>query len=159
MKFLDIEIDEKLFKKLIIVAIVFIIVYMAFTMSSLLIFKSYTLGPNTSVNDEEIRTHIDILEPSSKKLEIAGWAYKDGEEIKTVNSNFVIKHQETGKMYLMKSKMYKNTNLQEEMYQLGGLHAQCLTIGIPKGGYQILVLYRNNNEDILADTLITFEIK
>ena len=59
----------------------------------------------------------------------------------------------------MKSKMYRNKNIQEEMYQLGGLHAQCLTIGIPKGQYQILVLYRNNNQDILADTLITFEIK
>ena len=60
MKFLDIEIDEKMFKNLIIMAIVFIIIYMAFTMSSLLLFKSYTLGPNTSVNDEDIRTHIDI---------------------------------------------------------------------------------------------------
>ena len=159
MKFLDIEMNEKLFKKLMIAAIVLIVVYMAFTMSSLLIFKSYTLGSNTSVNDEKIRTHIDILEPSSKKIEIAGWAYKEGEAIKTVNSNFVIKHQETGKMYMMKSKMYKNTNIQEEMYQLGGLHAQCLTIGIPKGQYQILVLYQNNSENILADTLITFEVK
>lgn len=159
MKFLDIEIDGKIYKRLIIIAIVFIIVYMAFTMSSLLIFKSYTLGPNTSVNDEDIRTHIDILEPSSKKLEIAGYAYKEGEEIKTVNSNFVIKHQETGKMYLMSSKMYENKNVEDEKYMFGGIHAQCLTIGIPKGQYQIFVLYRNNNEDILADTLITFEIK
>ena len=158
MKFLDIEINEQIFIKMIISIIVFIVIYMAFTMSSLLIFKSYTLGPNTSVNDELIRTHIDILEPSSKKIEIAGWAYKEGEEIQKVNSNFVIKHQDTGKMYLMKSKMYRNTNITEEMYQLGGLHAQCLTLGIPKGQYQIMVLYRNNNEDILADTLITFEI-
>ena len=159
MKFLDIEIDEKMFKKLIIVAIIIIIVYMAFTMSSLLIFKSYALGPNTSVNDEEIRTHIDILEVSKKKLEIAGWAYKEGDKIETVNSNYVIKHQETGKMYLMRSKMEQNTNVEEKMYELGGLHAQCLLIGIPKGEYQILVLYRNNDEDILADTLITFEVK
>ena len=159
MKFLDIEIDEILFKKLIIIGITFIIVYMAFTMGSLLLFKNYTLGPTTSTNDEEIRTHIDILEPSSKKLEIAGYAYKEGEEIQTVNSNFVIKHQESGKMYLMNSKMYENTNVEDEKYIFGGLHAQCLTLGIPKGQYQILVLYRNNNEDILADTLITFELK
>lgn len=159
MKFLDIEINEKMFKKLITIAIIFIIVYMAFTMSSLLIFKSYALGSNTSTNDEEIRTHIDILEPSSKKIEIAGYAYKEGDEIQTVNSNFVIKHQESGKMYLMRSKMYENTNVEDEKYALGGLHAQCLTIGIPKGQYQIFVLYRNNNEDILADTLITFELK
>ena len=160
MKFLDIEINENMFKKLIIAAIVFIIVYMAFTMSSLLIFKSYTLGPNTTVNDDEIRTHIDILEGTNgKKLEIAGWAYKEGDEIKTVNSNYVIKHKETGKMYLMRTKMETNKNVKEEMYQLGGLHAQCLNIGIPKGEYQIFVLYRNNDEDILSDTLITFELK
>ncbi len=159
MEFLDIEIDEKIFKRLIIIAIIFIIVYMAFTMSSLLIFKSYTLGPNTTVNDDEIRTHIDILEPKGKKVEIAGYAYKEGEEIKTVNSSYVIKHQDTGKMYLMKTQMEENRNVEDEKYTLGGMHAQCLLIGIPKGQYQIFVLYRNNNEDILADTLITFEIK
>lgn len=159
MKFLDIEIDEKLFKKIIIGCVIFIVIYMAFTMSSLLIFKSYTLGPNTSVNDEDINTHIDVLEISRKKLEIAGWAYKEGEKIEKVNCSYVIKNQDTGKMYLMRTKMEKNKNISDEGYEDAGIHAQCLLFGIPKGKYQILVLYRNNNEDILADTLIPFEIK
>ena len=158
MDFLDIEIDEILIKKLIIAVIVFIVIYMAFTMSSLLIFKSYSLGANTSVNDEEINTHIDSLKVTGKKLEISGWAYKEGEEIKTVNSSYVIKHQETGKMYRMRTQMEENPNV-EQQYKLAGIHAQCLLFGIPKGEYQILVLYRNNNEDILADTLIKFEVK
>ena len=159
MKFLDIEIDEKLFKKLIIAVIVFIIVYMAFTMSSLLIFKTYKISDTTSLNDENIRTHIDVLEPHGKKLEIAGYAYKDGEEIKSVNSSYVIKHKDTGKMYRMRTQMESNHNVKDIGYEFAGLHAQCLLIGIPKGEYQIYVLYRNNNEDILADTLITFEVK
>ncbi len=159
MKFLDIEIDEKMYIKLIISVIVFIIVYMAFTMSSFLIFKSYILGPNTSVNDEDIRTHIDMLEVSNKKIEISGYVYKEGEEIKSVNSNYVIKHEETGKMYLMRSKMEENHNVENEMYTLSGIHAQCLLFGMPKGQYQIFVLYRNNGDDILADTRITFELK
>ena len=159
MNFLDIEINEKIFKNLIVAGIVFVIVYLAITMSSLLILRSYTLGATTTVNDENIKTHIDVLEVSSKKIEIAGYAYKENEEIRTVNSNYVIKHQESGKMYMMKTKMVENKNVEDEMYTLGGLHAQSLLVGVPKGQYQIFVLYKNNNEDILADTLITFEVK
>ncbi len=59
MDFLNIEITENRFKILLIASLIFIFVYMAFTMSSLLVFKSYKLGAHTSVNDEEIRTHID----------------------------------------------------------------------------------------------------
>ena len=87
MEFLDIEITEKLYIKILITLIALIIVYLGLTMSSLLIFKSYTLGPNTSVNDEGINMHIDKLEAKGKKIEIAGWAYKEGEPIKSVNSN------------------------------------------------------------------------
>lgn len=158
MNFLDIEINEKRFIKLIIVSIVLVIVYLAFTMSSLLIFKSYTLGPNTSVNDEEINTHIDLLEHDSKKIEIAGWAFKEGEPITSVNSNYVLKSQETGKMYLMRSQMEENINIVEEEHKLAGIHAQCLLIGIPKGRYDIYVLYRNGTEDILANTLIWVDL-
>ena len=46
MNFLDIEIDEALFKKLVIASLVLICIYMAFTMSSMLVFKTYTLGAN-----------------------------------------------------------------------------------------------------------------
>lgn len=158
MKFWDIEIDETIFKKIIIACVIFILVYMGINMSSLLIFKSYTIGPNTTVNDEEIRTHIDSLSAESKKIEITGWAYKEGDKIETVNSSFVIKNQETGKMYLMRTKMEHKESLESLGYEEAGMHAQCLTIGLPKGKYQIFVLYRNNNEDILADTLIPFEI-
>lgn len=158
MDFLDIEINEKMFIKLIIISIVLVIVYLAFTMSSILIFKSYTLGPNTSVNDENINTHIDVLEHDNKKIEIAGWAFKEGEPITSVNSNYVLKNQDTGKMYLMRTQMEENINIEEEEYKLAGIHAQCLLWGIPKGKYDIYVLYRNGTEDILANTLVWVDL-
>lgn len=159
MDFLDIEITEKLIKKIIIIAIILLIMYLAVMMSSLLVFKSYTLGPDTSVNGEEINTHIDLLEFEGKKVEISGWAYKEGEEIGTVNCNYVLKNQETGKMYLMRTKMEENINLlEDEEHKMAGLHAQCLKFGIPKGWYDIYVLYQNDGEDILAFTLISVEV-
>lgn len=158
MDFLDIEITQKRYIKILIVSIILIIIYLAFTMSSLLIFKSYTLGPNTSVNDEEINTHIDVLEVSGKKIEIAGWAYKEGEKITTVNSNYVLKNQENGKMYLMRTQMEENINLSDPDIKLAGIHAQCLLFGIPSGRYDIYVLYQNGEEDILANTSIYVDI-
>ncbi len=160
MNFLDIEINEKLFIKILSVMIVLVVVYLAFTMSSLLVFKSYTLGANTTVNEEEsvINTHIDLLEHNDKKIEISGWAYKEGEPIGKVNCNYVLKNRETGKMYLMRTQMEENINIQEDEYKMAGLHAQCLLFGIPKGVYDIYVLYKNNLEDILSFTLISVEL-
>lgn len=158
MDFLDIEITKKMYVKILISFILLVIIYLAFTMSSLLIFKSYTLGANTSVNDEKINTHIDILEKSNSKIEIAGWAYKEGEKITTVNCNYVLKNQETGKMYLMRTKMEENINLSDPNIKLAGIHARCLLIGIPSGRYDICVLYKNAEEDILANTSIYVDL-
>lgn len=158
MEFLDVEINKEIFIKLIVISVIVVIAYLAFTMSSLLIFKSYTLGPNTSVNAENINMHIDLLEPSPKKVEIAGWAYKEGEPITNVNCNYVLKHQESEKMYLMRTKMENNINIEDENLKKAGIHAQCLILGIPRGWYDIYVLYQNGEEDILANTLISVEL-
>ena len=158
MNFLDIEITQNLYIKIFVVLLISIVIYLAFTMSSLLIFKSYTLGANTSVNDDEINTHIDILEKSGKKIEIAGWAYKEGDKITNVKSNYVLKNQETGKMYLMRTKMEENINLSDPNLKLAGIHAQCLLIGLPSGRYDICVLYQNAEEDILANTSIYVDL-
>jgi len=158
MDFLNFEITEKIYIRILIVFIVLIIAFLALTMSSLLIFTSYKLGPNTSVNDEEINTHIDLLEHDSKKLEIAGWAYKEGEAIGIVNCNYIIKNRDSGKMYLMRTQMEDNINIVEEEHKKAGIHAQCLLFGIPKGWYDIYVLYRNDSEDILTNTLISVEL-
>lgn len=158
MKFLDIEITKKLYIKILIISLIAIVVLMALTMSSLLVFKSYTLGIDTVVNDEGMNMHIDILEHDSKKVEIAGWAYYEGEKLGKVNSNYVLENQETRKMYLMRTKMEENINITDEEYKLSGMHAQCLTFGIPKGIYNIYVLYNSSNKNILANTSIQVEL-
>lgn len=158
MDFLDIEVNEKMFSRILIVSIVVIIFYLNLVMASILIFKSYKLGPNTTVSNEDINTHIDVLEVSKKKIEIAGWAYKEGEPIGIVNSSYVIRNQDTGKMYLMKTKMEENINLDGTDMEMAGIHAQCLLIGIPKGKYDIYVLLKEDNKEILANTLISVDI-
>jgi hypothetical protein len=111
-------------------------------MSSFLFIKPYSLGADTSVDDQKIITHIDVLEKDGKKIEIAGYAYEDGVPLETLKCNYVIKNQETGKMYLMRTQMEENINVPEE-YSSAGLHAQCFLFGIPKGTYDIYVLYQN----------------
>lgn len=59
----------------------------------------------------------------------------------------------------MRTQMEENINITEEEHKLAGLHAQCLTIGMPKGWYDIYVLYKNDSEDILASTLISVEFE
>jgi len=171
MELFNIEIDKPLYIKILIVSIVLVIVYLALTMSSLLICKSYTLGPNTTVtsidpdnNVEDVEegkmsAHIDLIEPSSKTIEISGWAFIEGAKLDTINASYVLKNQETEKMYLMRTKMEENINLIEEEHKITGLHSRSLTFGIPKGMYDIYVLYKNDGEDILAFTLISFELK
>ena len=70
----------------------------------------------------------------------------------------VIKNQQNEKMYLMRTQMEDNINIVEEEHKKAGIHAQCLLFGIPKGWYDIYVLYRNDGEDILANTEISVEI-
>ncbi len=158
MDFLDIEVNEKIFNRILKISIAVIILYLGLSMSSILLFKTYTLGSNTTVSNEDINMHIDVLEPSGKKIEIAGWAYKEGEPIEKVNSSYVLRNQDTGKMYLMKTKMEENINLKGTGMELAGIHAQCLLIGIPKGKYDIYVLLKEESEEILANTLISVDI-
>ncbi len=172
MDFLDTEINKSLYIKILIVSIVLVIVYLALTMSSLLICKSYILGPNTEVisidpensvedvDDGEISAHIDLIEheKNGKTVEISGWTFREGSELNSVNSSYVLKHQETGKMYLMRTQMEENINLVEDEHKKAGLHARSLVFGMPKGAYDIYVRYNNNGEDILVFTLISFEL-
>ena len=170
MNFLDIEFSEKRIIKILAVLIFLVVAYLAFSMSSLLVFKSYKLGSNTEVTsidfkntvedvpEGEFSAHIDKLTHDSKKIEIAGWMFKQGEDVESFDCSYVLQNQATGKMYLMRTQMEENNNLVEEKHKMAGLHAQCLLLGLPKGVYDIYVLYRNNNNDMLVSTLIPVEI-
>lgn len=163
MKFLDIEIDEVLFKKLIIASLILIFIYGVLTVVSYSVMEPYTLGTETTVNADEIKTGITVLEQGTKRLKIEGWAYKTGQSIKTFNSSFVLKNKETGKMYLIKTAMetVEELRLVDENHDCSraGMSAECLIAGLDRGTYDICVLYQNDNENIFAETAITIQVQ
>lgn len=163
MKILDIEIDEALFKKLIIASLILIIIYGAFTVVSYAIMEPYTLETETTVDDDEIKTGISVLNQGTKKLKIEGWAYKTGQPIEKFNSSFVLKNRETGDMYLIKTAMktVEELRMADGSFDCSkaGMSAECIIAGLEKGIYDICILYKNDDENIFAETAITLQIQ
>ena len=162
MDFLDMEINESMAKKIMIIVVVLIFIYALINLISYSFLSQYTLGPETITNDENIRTGISILERGSKMIEIQGWAYKQGQKIEIFDSCYVLRNQETGKMYKMKTSMEKVPELMsvDGMYDCSNarMHARCFIVGLSKGTYDVCVLYNNDKENILADTGIVLGI-
>ena len=169
MNILEKEIDKELFIKILIIIIAVCIIYLALTLSTILFIKNYELGETTDVvtlpeknafedvPDGEFSIHIDKLESEGKCIEISGWAFKQGDELATFNSYFVLKNKETGKMYRMKTNCEENINLRQE-HNMAGIHARCFKFGIPSGMYDIYVLYQNDGNECLVDSLIPVQI-
>ncbi len=151
---LDIEVNQKNYIKILAICILIVLIILVFCYVSLLTYKTYILEEKTIVADifeQNMNTHIDILEKHGKKVEIAGWAYKENETIRTINSNYVLKNQETGDMYILRTRNEDNINVPEE-YKMSGIHSRFLLGNMPSGRYDIYVLYKNNNNNILAKT-------
>ena len=120
--------------------------------------KEFILDSSTSLEpNEKLKAHIDILVPQGNKIEIAGYAYLEDESIRTVNSSYVLRNLDTGKMYLLKTRWEKNINV-PEVYPVAGMHTRFITSGIESGKYEICVLYRNNENDIFKSTGINIDI-
>lgn len=151
---LDIEVNQKNYIKILGICILIVFIILVFCYFSLLTYKTYTLEEETIVADifeQDMNTHIDVLEKHGKKVEIAGWAYKENETIRSIDSNYVLKNQETGEMYILRTKNEDNINVPEE-YEMSGIHSRFLLGNMPSGRYDIYVLYKNNNNNILSKT-------
>lgn len=161
MNFLDLEINQKNYIKILIISILFVILVIGINFTILLFPKKYTVENTTKVasfeEEKDLVVHIDILAPQDKKIEIVGYAYLTDDEVFTVDCSYVLKNKSTGKMYLLKTIHEKNINV-PEVYPYAGMHTRFLTLGIEKGNYDICVLYRNNENDILKSTGINVEI-
>lgn len=160
MKLLDLEVNQKNYIKILVFCIVIVLVILAIYYISLLTYKPFTLEEGTSIadiNEQNMNVHIDILERQGKKVEIAGWAYKENEKIKTINSNYVLKNQETGKMYILRTRYEENINVPEE-YKISGLHSRFVLGNLSNGRYDIYVLYKNNDNNILAKTGVYLDV-
>ena len=160
MNLLDLEVSKKGYIKILCAFILIVFIILALYYYSLLTYKSYTLEADTIVADideQDMNTHIDILEHQGKKVEIAGWAYKENEKIKTINSSYVLKNQETGDMYILRTRYEENINVPED-YKISGLHTRFLIGNLASGRYDIYVLYKNNNNNILAKTGVYLDV-
>ena len=160
MNFLDLEINQKNYIKILSICIVLVLVIIGIYYIELLIPKNYTLEKETKVakfeEEKDLVVHIDILSPG-KKIEIAGYAYLTDDEVFTVDASYVLRNSETGKMYLVKTIHEKNINV-PEVYPYAGMHARFMTLGMEKGNYEICVLYKNNENNFLKDTGIRVDI-
>lgn len=160
---LDFEIDEKTFKKIFVIGLVGIVVYLAITFFSLAIPRVYQMDKNT-VEDAEgtVQTGINILHRGSMRLELSGWAYKQGQSIERFESYFILKSKENGRMYLLNTQMEQMPELQyinSKDYCLNcGLHAQSIVLGLKNGDYDLYILYKNDNENLLVNTNVVVEI-
>lgn len=160
MKLLDLEVNQKNYIKVLCACILIVLIILICYYVSLLTYKPFTLDENTSVadiNEQDMSVHIDILERQGKKVEIAGWAYKENEKIKTINSSYVLKNQETDEMYILRTRHEENINVPEE-YKISGLHSRFILGNLANGRYDIYVLYKNNDNNILAKTGVYLDV-
>ncbi len=160
MNLLNLEVSKKGYIKILCFCILLVIIILIGYYFSLLTYKSYNQEEDTivaDINEQDMNVHIDILEIQGKKIEIAGWAYKENEKIKTINSNYVLKNQETGKMYILRTRYEENINVPEE-YKISGLHTRFILGNLASGRYDIYVLYKNNNNNVLAKTGVYLDV-
>ncbi len=160
MKLLEVEVNQKSYIKILFVCIILVILIIALYYASLLTYKSYTLEEGTIIADigeQNMSVHIDSMPVQNDKVEIVGWAYKENEKIKTINSSYVLKNEETDQMYILRTRYEENLNVPEE-YSNSGIHTRFITKNMPNGRYDIYVLYKNNNNNILAKTGIYIDI-
>lgn len=160
---LEFEINERIFKKLFIIGLVGSFIYVAITFFSLAIPRVYQMDKNT-VEDVEgtVQNGINILHRGSMRLELSGWAYKQGQSIERFESYFILKSKENGRMYLLNSKMEQMPELQviDGKYNClkCGLHAQSIVLGLKNGDYDLYILYKNDNENLLVNADVVVEI-
>lgn len=161
MKLLELEINQKNYIKILSACIVFVIILLAIYYFSLLTYKNYELEDGTTIADigeQNMSVHIDSMNYAKGKGEIVGFAYKEGEKTKTINCSYVLKKEDSEKMYILKTRYEENINVPEEYADNSGIHTRFISKGMEKGRYDVYVLYKNNNNNILAKTGIYLDI-
>lgn len=161
MEFLDLEINQKNYIRILVLSIVIVFLILGIYYITLLFPKKYMTEEATKVvafeEDKDLIVHIDSLSPQGKKVEIFGYAYRLDESVSTVDCSYVLRNASSGKMYLVKTIYEKSVNV-PEVYPYAGMHTRFMTIGMEKGNYEICVLYKNDNNNVLKDTGIRVEI-
>ena len=159
---LNFEIDEKNYKRLLIIGIVIIIAYLAITYMSLSIPRIYRMDKETVVDTESlVKTGINSVHRGKLRLKLSGWAYKEGQAVESFDSSYVLKNKENGKMYIIKAAMMQVPELQDvngNSCLNCGLESQSIVLGLQDGIYEIHILYQNDNENLLVNSGIEVDI-
>lgn len=156
INWLNAEVEGKVYKRIMIVGIIVSIIYILLTFMSFALPRVYHLGKNTKIDTEHtVKNGILNLYRGSLRLEISGWAYKEGQSIETFKSSFILKNRKNEKMYLLKTGMeLVEENQFVDGYEClnSGLKTESIVLGLPNAGYDLYILYQNDGEDLLVDT-------
>ena len=160
---LDFEITEKVYKRILIIGIAIIICYLGVMLLSFAVPRVYNMDKDTViVQDGSVKIGINSVYRGSLRLKLSGWAYKEGQDVKIFDSSYVLTNTETGQMYLIKAEKAQVPQLQnvDEKYDCSncGLEAQSIVFGLKNGTYDIYILYQNDNENLLVNTGIQANI-
>jgi len=161
MNFLDVEIEEKNFKKILMLAIIAILIIIILVFLNLGMMWNYEVPKDIKTNAKnKVEYKIDSIATGTKFVEIKGWAYKKGKNIGYFQNRYIIRNEATGEYKAL------NTNMQfvdeffaiDEKYDCrrAGMYAKSLAFGLKKGLYQIFIEYKSDNENLLIDTGIFF---
>lgn len=78
MNWIDTEMNEKIYIRLLIVGIIVIVVFLMLNTCSFVIPKNYKLSESTVIDEENlIKNGISKVERGRIALELSGWAYKE----------------------------------------------------------------------------------
>ena len=159
---LNFEINEKNYKKILIIGIVIILIYLIITFITFAIPSIYHMEKNT-VEDTQgvIKTDVNGLYRGSFKLQISAWAYKEGQDLKTFDNYFILKSKANGKMYKIRAAKKTVPELQfVDGYNClnCGMEAQSIVLGLQDGDYELYILYKSDNENMLVDTGVNIEL-
>ena len=156
ISWLDVEIEGKVYKRVMIAGIVICMIYLLITFMSFALPSVYHLDKNTKVDTEHtVKNGILNLYRGSLRLEISGWAYKERQAIENFKSSFILKNRENEKMYLLKTGMElveENQFIDGYECLKSGLKSESIVLGWPNAGYDLYILYQNDGENLLVDT-------
>jgi hypothetical protein len=99
-----------------------------------------------------------LVDKKENKCEIAGWAYKKGEDIGYANDSVILKDTETNQYYKVNTQFVKRTGVTDYVndghnYDNSGFLSRFSLSNIPKGRkYQICLKYLTNDNNILCET-------
>lgn len=161
-KILDIEINEKIFKIICAVGMIIILLFCLYLYLELGAIRKYKIPEDIKIDKgEQIEFTIDEVITSRKYIQIAGWAYKKGQNIGYFNNRFIIKNMQTNEYKALRTEMTNKDELfsVDSKYDCrrAGMFAKSIAISLKKGIYKIFIEYKNDDQNFLVDTGETFK--